>query len=58
MQRYRTALETAKLFEDYAFHFEVEAHRNNDDPFLRGKAEAYKNAAFEIKHNMKEAQND
>ena len=50
---YRTKEETIAYFKQLSFEFEKEAHRNNDDPFSEGKAEAYKLAAFELEHNMK-----
>lgn len=52
----RTVKETIELFENYAYHFEGEAHRCNDKETAanwRGKAEAYRLAAFEIERNMK-----
>jgi hypothetical protein len=50
---YRTKEETIKYFKQLSFEFETEAHQNNDDLFLEGKAEAYRLAAFELEHNMK-----
>lgn len=52
----RTVKETIELFKNYAYHFEMEAHRCSDKETAanwRGKAEAYKMAAFEIERNMK-----
>ena len=59
MNRYRTIPETAALFEKYAERFEVEAHRAADPQQAaedRGKADAYRIAAFELLHNTAEGQ--
>ena len=53
VRSYRTKEETIAYFKQLSFEFETEAHRNNDDPFSEGKAEAYRLAAFELEHNMK-----
>lgn len=52
----RTIQETIELFENYAYLFEGEAHRCSDKETAanwRGKAEAYRLAAFEIERNMR-----
>ena len=49
---YRTKEETITYFKELAYHFRVEAHRNND-LIAQGKAEAYELAAFELEKNMK-----
>jgi hypothetical protein len=48
-----TKQELIDYFKQLAYHFEVDAHRNND-AFAKGKAEAYLQAAFEIEHNIKD----
>lgn len=42
-----------EYFRNMANSFAVQAHRLNSE-FLRGKAEAYEMAAFELEHNMKD----
>lgn len=52
---YRTKEETVELFRKYRTEFETIAQRETDPiikSFLRGKAEAYGIAAFEIDTNM------
>ena len=52
----RTIDETIELFKNYAYHFEREAQRCSNKETAanwRGKAEAYRMAAFEIEKNMK-----
>ena len=51
--RYRTKQETIEYFRELAYTFAVQAHREND-LVAKGKAEAYKMAAFELEHNMEE----
>lgn len=50
---YRTKAETVEYFKYLARSFEIEAHRDNDNPVLYAKAEAYEIAAFEVERNMK-----
>ena len=54
MTRNRTVEETIEYFRMLSHAFAVEAHRENDD-YKRGKAEAYKIAAFELEHNLNPA---
>lgn len=49
----RTKQEMIEYFRNVATVFAIEAHRMNSE-FLRGKAEAYEMAAFELEHNMKD----
>lgn len=49
---YRTKKETVEYFKWLSRQLETEAHRDNDNPILHAKAEAYKLAAFEIEKNM------
>lgn len=45
--------EMIEYFRNMANSFAVQAHRLNSE-FLRGKAEAYEMAAFELKYNLEE----
>ena len=49
----RTKQEMIEYFRNVATVFAIEAHRMNSE-FLRGKAEAYGMAAFELKYNLEE----
>lgn len=52
---YRTKEETIKYFKHLAFEFSKQSHRAEDQmekAMLKGKAEAYELAAFELEHNM------
>ena len=49
----RSKQEMIDYFLNMARAFSVQAHRFNSE-FLRGKAEAYEIAAFELEHNMKD----
>lgn len=49
----RTKQEMIEYFRNVATVFAIEAHRMNSE-FLRGKAEAYEMAAFELKYNLEE----
>ena len=52
----RPIKETIELFKNYAYNFEREAQRCSEKETAanwRGKAEAYRMAAFEIENNMK-----
>ena len=51
-RKYWTKEELIKYFEKIADALEIEAHRN-DSSYLRGKADAYRLAAFEIERNLK-----
>lgn len=51
----RTKQETIELFKTYAFEFEKQAARTDNDEeriCARAKAEAYEIAAFELERNM------
>lgn len=53
---YRTKEETIKYFKYLSFEFSKQSHRAEDSiekAMLKGKAEAYELAAFELEHNMK-----
>lgn len=49
--RYRTKQEMIDYFKELAYHFSVQAHRENNLE-LKAKSEAYEIAAFELEHNM------
>ena len=49
----RSKQEMIEYFRNMANSFAVQAHRLNSE-FLRGKAEAYEMAAFELKYNLEE----
>lgn len=49
--RHRTKKETVEYFKELAYHFAVQAHREND-LIAKGKSEAYEMVAFELEHNM------
>lgn len=51
----RTKEETIELFKQYAYEFECDAARTDDEiksAAYRAKAEAYEMAAFELERNM------
>lgn len=47
-----TKPEMIDFFKKMAYEYEKRAHRNNDDPILYAKAEAYELAAFQLEYNM------
>ena len=48
-----TREEMIKYFKQLAFEYEVRAHREGaESDYLKGKAEAYELAAFELENNM------
>ena len=51
--RKRTKQETIEYFRYLAYVFSIQARRQNSE-LLRGKAEAYEMAAFELENNMKD----
>ena len=51
-RRYWTKQELIEYFKELSYYFEVDALRN-DDLFSKGKADAYRIAAFELEHNFK-----
>ena len=53
----RSKQEMIDYFLNMAHAFSVQAHRLNSE-FLRGKAEAYAMAAFELEHNMADTEGD
>ena len=53
----RSKQEMIDYFLNMARAFSVQAHRLNSE-FLRGKAEAYEMAAFELEHNMEDEEDD
>lgn len=56
MSNKRTVKETIELFKNYAYYFEREVQRCSNKETAanwRGKAEAYRLAAFEMEKNMK-----
>ena len=49
-----TKAEMIEYFKRLAFEYEVRAHRAGvESDYLKGKAEAYELAAFELENNMK-----
>lgn len=48
----RTKKEMIDYFNELAFSFEKQAHRENDNPVFYAKAESYRLCAFELEHNM------
>jgi hypothetical protein len=50
-KRYRTKQEMIDYFKQLAFDYYKSASMYYND-FLKGKAEAYETAAFELEHNM------
>ena len=55
-RRYRTRKELVDYFRWLQHSFEWDAHRDNDNPVLYAKAEAYRLAAFEVQHNTREGE--
>lgn len=55
--RKRTKQETIEYFRYLAYVFSIQARRQNSE-FLRGKAEAYEMAAFELKYNLEEIKDE
>lgn len=57
LKRYRTKQETIEYFQYLAASFELDARRENiskeEKAYLKGKADAYYIAWFELTHNMK-----
>ena len=52
-KRYRSKQEMIEYFRWLAYHFSVDAHRNNDQEAL-GRSRAYEMAAFELERNMED----
>ena len=57
IKRYRTRREMIEYFKQLAFNYYKDAAMYHND-FLKGKAEAYEMAAFELEHNMEDNHND
>lgn len=55
LKRYRTKQETIEYFQYLACAFEADSHKEKDPKekaYLKGKADAYYIAWFELTHNM------
>lgn len=55
LKRYRTKQETIEYFQYLACTFEADSHKEKDPKekaYLKGKADAYYIAWFELTHNM------